>query len=149
MAAWTIAHAGALCATHSIFAKLLLSLTLRVYQFLEWDEKRKESVETNKRVIQAQKAQLNEAEFAPLIVVLAFDLAMNENVLTTNTQEQIALAGASLATVTNILYVYYRAIFGYPNLGIVAIAVGRYLGLVLMTSQVWTVVANLAKNATI
>ena len=146
MASWTIALAGALCATHSIFVKLLLSLTLRVYQYLEWDEKRKESVETNKRVIEAQKAQLNEAEFAPLIVVMAFYLAMNENSLTTNTQQQVALAGASLAAVGNILYVYYRPTLGYPNPGIIAIAAGRYLGMVLMASQIWIVVTALAKN---
>ena len=146
MTSWTIASAAALTATHSIVIKVLLSITLRLYQYVEHDEKRKESIEKNQRVIDFQKAQLNEAEFAPMIALLAFYLSLNENTLD---NPNIALGGASLATIANILYVWFRAVFGYPNVGIVAIAVSRYLGMVLMMSQIWKVVHVLANSTTI
>lgn len=80
------------------------------------------------------EARLQKAEFATLIVVLGLYLAAND----------IALAGTSLAMAGTIVYVYFRALFGYPNVGIVPVAVAR--GLVLILSQVWGIVAKLAKN---
>jgi hypothetical protein len=146
MTSWTIASAAALTATHSIAIKVLLSFTLRLYQYLEHDEKRKESIEKNQRAVDFQKAQLNEAEFAPMIALLAFYLSLNENFVE---NPNIALGGASLAAFANILYVWFRAVFGYPNVGIVTLAVSRYLGMVLMMSQIWKVVHILTDSTPI
>jgi hypothetical protein len=45
-----------------IFVKMLFSLNLHAYQYLEWDLSHTEKVEQIQRVMKAQKAQLNEAE---------------------------------------------------------------------------------------
>lgn len=114
---------ASLIATHAVATKLLLSLTLRVYQFLEPDPKRRQSIENIPQVQQFQKAQLNSSEYDGLLVALLLFYSSRS--------EDMSLA-STLAIVGQIGYVWTRTLFGYPRIPAITMAVTRYSALVLL-----------------
>ena len=162
---------AAIIATHSVFIKILLSLTLRLYQFYllltdkhqsddddeseSKDQQRevRNALKQNKHVTEFEKAQVNESEYAPLMVVLLFYLSLNhsnedgvedENSSSSSSSSKstVLAAGAIMAPATQILYVWTRAVVGYPNFPIVVVAIARYCSLVLLISEVWKLAVN-------
>lgn len=114
---------AALIASHAVATKVLLSFTLRTYQFLEWDAKRREKVETMPVLQRFQAAQNNESEYAALLVaLLLFSHIRGEDVTLAST---LAVSG-------QIGYVWMRTLFGYPQVPAIAMAVTRYGGLLLL-----------------
>lgn len=116
---------ASLIATHGVATKLLLSLTLRVYQFLEPDPKRRQTIENNPHVQQFQAAQRNESEYLGVLVALLLFYS------STTTSVDVSLA-STLAVVGQIGYVWTRTLFGYPKVPAIVMAVTRYSALVLL-----------------
>jgi len=135
---------AAVIATHSVFIKLFLSLTLRVYQYLnKSNQKKLDCIANNKYVMEFQKAQVNESEYAPLIVAILFYLStvITSDVVSRNNYN--VMAGGTIFTAAGqILYVWARTLFGYPTIPVVLVAVVRYVGLILLLSQVWSSVTQ-------
>lgn len=113
---------------HSLFTKALLSFTLRTYQFLEWDEKRRQRVESNFNVVQLQKAEHNASEYDALIAAPLLFLAL---------QNVDATMGATMSVFGQIGYVWTRTASGYPKIPAITMAVVRYGGLALIVSELW------------
>jgi hypothetical protein len=114
---------------HSLLTKSLLSFTLRTYQYLEWNGKRRERVESNFNVVQLQKADHNATEYNAIIAAPLFFLAL---------QDIDVSMGATMSVVGQIGYVWLRTVFGYPTLPVITMAVIRYGGLALILAKVWT-----------
>lgn len=122
----TALQGASLIASHALATKMLLSFTLRTYQFLEPDPKRREAVETSSYVQNFQKAQANESEYAALLVAL---------LLFFSTQADVDVSAATtMATTSQILYVWTRTAVGYPKGPTIVTAVVRYGGLGLLVS---------------
>ena len=115
---------ASLIATHGVATKLLLSLTLRVYQFLEPDPKRRQTIENNPHVQRFQAAQRNESEYLGILVALLLFYSTSSSV-------DVSLA-STLAVVGQIGYVWTRTLFGYPKIPAIVMAVTRYSALVLL-----------------
>ena len=122
----TALQGASIIASHALFTKLALSLTLRVYQFLEPDPKRRESIENSHFVQQYQKAQKNESEYAGLLVSLLLFLSAN------STEDPVVAMATKLSVVGQIGYVWSRAFLGYPKIPSITMAVVRYGGLALL-----------------
>eukprot|EP00977_Amphora_coffeiformis_P011338 scaffold2726_cov167-Amphora_coffeaeformis.AAC.16 len=122
---FTALQGATLLTGHALFTKLLLSLTLRVYQFLQPNPKHRESIEKSAYVQQFQKAQANESEYAALLVALLLYFSSHNMV-------DVSLA-STLAVVGQIGYVWTRTFLGYPAIPSITMAVIRYSGLLLLT----------------
>jgi len=123
---------AALIAAHATFTKMLVSFTLRTYQYLEWDEKRLKEMESKKYMQEFEKAQKNESEYAALLVSLMLYLS---SVGPTD----VASTGATIAVASQIGYVWMRTVVGYPALPTITLAVVRYGGLALLVNELWKV----------
>ena len=122
---FTALQGASLIAGHALFTKLLLSFTLRVYQFLQPNPKHRETIENSHYTQQFQKAQTNESEYAALLVAL---------MLFFSTHKDVDVSSAStLAVVGQIGYVWTRTLLGYPAIPSITMAVIRYSGLLLFT----------------
>lgn len=117
-----------LIATHASCTKIFLSFTLRTYQYLETDASRREKVESNKYLQQFHKAQLNESEYAALLVAPLLYLAVIG---------ADASQASTIATVGQIGYVWARTFLGYPTLPTITFALVRYGGLALIVAALW------------
>jgi uncharacterized MAPEG superfamily protein len=120
---------AAIIAGHATFTKMLLSFTYRTYQFLEWDEKRREQVAANLTIQEFQKAQNNETEYAALLVAILLYLSL---------VGRASSMAATTAVVGQIGYVWIRTVFGYPTVPAITAAVVRYGGLVLLVAELWS-----------
>jgi hypothetical protein len=118
---------AAILAAHATFTKMLLSFTFRVYQYLEPDKKRKAEMESSPTLKEFQKAQLNESEYAALLMVLLIFLS------SVNGDE--ASNAATLSVVGQVGYVWSRTVIGFPKLPTITFAVIRYGGLFLATAE--------------
>ena len=123
---------AAIIAAHATVTKLLLSFTLRTYQFLETDQKRLKDVTSNYHVQQFEKAQVNESEYAALLVASLLYIGS-----TTIGKGGGGSQGATLAVVGQIGYVWCRTALGYPNVPTITFAVIRYGGLALIVAELW------------
>jgi hypothetical protein len=123
---FTSLQGATIIAAHAAFTKALLSFTLRTYQYFEWDAKRRSSIESNKHIQQFQKAQINESEYAALLVSIFLYLSVTGN---------DASQAATASVVGQIGYVWMRALVGYPALPTISLAVVRYGGLALAVSE--------------
>jgi hypothetical protein len=121
---------AAIIAGHATFTKMLLSFTYRTYQFLEWDEKRREQVAANLTIQEFQKAQINESEYAALLIAPLLYLS--------SIGRDSSMA-ATAAVAGQIGYVWIRTMFGYPTIPAITAAVVRYGGLVLLVAELWSV----------
>jgi hypothetical protein len=121
---------AAIIAGHATFTKMLLSFTYRTYRFLEWDEKRREQVAANLTIQEFQKAQINESEYAALLIAPLLYLS---------SIGRDSLMAATAAVAGQIGYVWIRTMFGYPTIPAITAAVVRYGGLVLLAAELWSV----------
>jgi hypothetical protein len=118
---------AAIVAAHATFTKMLISFTLRVYQYLEPDKKRKAELEASPTLQEFQKAQMNESEYAALLTVILLFLSGVNGAEPSN--------AATLAVVGQVGYVWSRTVIGYPKLPTITFAVIRYGGLFLATAE--------------
>ena len=116
---------ASIIATHAVATKVLLSFTVRVYQFLQPDPKRRESIESMPVVQRFQKAQMNESEYAGLLVALLFFYHFQG-------QDEMTTLGSTLAVTGQVGYVWARTFLGYPQIPAIAMALTRYGGLALL-----------------
>lgn len=123
--AFSAIQGASLIAMHAVATKVLLSFTLRTYQFLESDPKRREAIEKNFQVQQFQAAQKNESEYVGLLVALLLFYHLRGD------DTDMSLA-STLAVVGQIGYVWTRTLFGYPQIPNILMAVTRYGALVLL-----------------
>ena len=126
---------ASLIAGHATLTKILVSCTLRTYQFLETDADRKEHIESSHFVKEFQKAQLNESEYAALLTTLCLYLSTRGDV--------DAGLGVTLAVVGQIGYVWSRSLFGYPSYPVATCAMIRFAGLAWLVSGLFTVVGKI------
>jgi hypothetical protein len=75
-----------------------------------------------------QKAQLNESEYAALLMVILPFLS-SKGIEASN--------AATLAVVGQLGYVWTRTLIGYPKLPTITFAIIRYGGLLLATAELW------------
>jgi hypothetical protein len=121
---------AAIVAAHTTISKMFLSFTYRTYQYFEWDPKRRQFVEDNFHVQQFQKAQVNESEYAALLVALLLYLASMGIEASTATTS---------AVVGQLSYVWIRTAIRYPKLPTISAALLRYAGLALVVAELWNV----------
>ena len=126
----TAIQGASLIAAHSLLTKLTISLTLRVYQFLEPDPKRRQSVESSSYVQQVQKAQTNESQYDALLVGLLLFFSSRD--------ADVSLA-STLAVIGQIGYVWTRTFLGYPAIPSITMAVIRYSGLLLLSWSLYQI----------
>lgn len=126
-------QAATLTVAHATLTRVLVSFTLRTYQYLEWNSKRRQNVESITHLQEFQKAQVNESEYAALIAAPLFYLA-----LIGNNSESVKMA-ATLAVTGQVGYVWMRTAIGYPKLPTIAFAIVRYAGLGLIAAELWNV----------
>jgi hypothetical protein len=119
---------AAILVAHATFTKMLVSFTLRTYQYLEWDEKRLRDVESNVYVNRFQGAQMNESEYTGLLVSILLFLSLKENAPS---------QAATLSVIGQVGYVWSRTFIGYPTLPTITMAVVRYGGLALLASELY------------
>ncbi|CAB9517722.1 expressed unknown protein [Seminavis robusta] len=117
---------------HAVFTRVLLSFTLRTYQYLEWDTKRKSQIETNAIVKEYQKAISNEGEYAALIVAPLLFLAA-----TTSGGDDGLSQAATVTAWSQVAYVWVRTAIGYPKVPTIVVAVTRYAGLALIAAEMY------------
>lgn len=122
-------QAATLIVAHAVFTKALISFTLRTYQYLEWDVKRRESVESSSHLQEFQKAQTNESEYTALATATLLYLSLTG---------KDAVAASTLVVVGQIGYVWMRTAIGYPKLPTIAFAVVRYAGFALVVQELWS-----------
>lgn len=127
---FTFLQGATLVAAHATFTKVLISFTLRTYQYLETDSTRESKVQSNFYIQQFQKAQNNESEYAGLLTALLLYLSL---------QSEEPSTAATLAVVGQIGYVWARTLFGYPKLPAISFAIVRYGGLALLVSELWQI----------
>ena len=120
---------AAVIVMHSFVTKFLLSGSLRTYAFLESDKVKVAKAEASAVAQRAQKAQLNEAEYAALLAAPLLFLHLQG-------QTEPTLA-ATLATVGQVGYFWTRLVFGYPTVPAVTAAMVRYAGLFLTAKALW------------
>jgi hypothetical protein len=130
---FTFLQGATLIAAHATFTKIFLSFTLRTYQYLEWEDKRVNQVESNFSIQQFQKAQTNESEYAALLTAILLYLSTSP----ANTSDEPASLATTLVVVGQIGYVWVRTFLGYPSLPTITLALVRYGGLALLVSELW------------
>mmetsp|Transcript_9938 Transcript_9938/g.22203 ORF Transcript_9938/g.22203 Transcript_9938/m.22203 type:complete len:130 (-) Transcript_9938:320-709(-) len=117
---------------HSTLTRVFVSFGLRTAQFLfKGNEKALEPFENNSYIKELQKAQINESEYAGLIVAMLLFFATKET-----TDETVAL-GTSLAVTGQIGYVWARTALGYPAIPAISMALIRYGGLGLLSYSLY------------
>jgi uncharacterized Tic20 family protein len=121
---------ASILAAHATLTKMLLSFTYRTYQFLEWDAKRRQEVADNFNLQEFQKAQINESEYAALLVSILVFLSLSAD-------NDTSSMGATLAVIGQVGYVWMRTLVGYPKIPTITFAVIRYGGLFLLVSKLW------------
>lgn len=117
---------------HAVFTRVLLSFTLRTYQFLDLDTKKRQS-QIEAYFTEYQKAIANEAEYAALIVAPLVYLATTQNPNDTITQ------AATVTAWSQIAYVWVRTAVGYPKLLTIGVAIMRYAGLAMIVAELYKV----------
>ena len=133
MSSITTLQGASILAAHATFTKMLISFTYRTYQFLEWDDKRKERVASNFHLQEFQKAQVNESEYTALFVAILLFLSA----ATTDTEIASNAATRTLAVAGQLGYVWTRTAIGYPKILTITFAVVRYGGLFLAAVELW------------
>lgn len=124
---------ASILAAHATLTKILLSFTYRTYQLLEWDDKRRQKVADNMHLQEFQKAQINESEYAALLVSILLFLS-SSSAADNGTSSSM---GATLAVIGQVGYVWMRTLVGYPKIPTITFAVTRYGGLFLLVSALW------------
>jgi hypothetical protein len=122
-------QAANLLLSHAIFSKMAVSFGVRVYCAVETDSIKKNKY-LNKPVVQEFcKAQLNEAEYAALIIApLLYLHAVGA---------KGSHWGATLAVLGQVGYVWARAFVGMPSVPAMVAATVRYAGLILISLELW------------
>lgn len=126
---FTALQGASLITAHALGTKLMVSMSLRVYQFLEPDAKKREGIENSPYMIEFRKAQANEVEYAALLVGLLLFFSTRDDV-DTKTAPTLAVAG-------QVGYVWLRTLFGYPAIPAISMALVRYGGLALLSSNLY------------
>lgn len=115
--------------SHSIITKMAVSFGVRVYTAIEPDETKKSKFMAKPVVQEFCKAQLNEAEYAALIIApLLYLHAVGARGMN---------LGATMAVVGQVGYVWSRAYFGFPTPAVACAALVRYSGLILICLEMW------------
>lgn len=114
---------ASLIVSHALFTKLTISLSLRVFQFLEPNAKKREFFESNVFVQQFRSAQANEVEYAAILTAL---------LLFFSTQDVDISLATTLVVMGQIGYVWFRTVFGYPQILTISMALIRYGGTALL-----------------
>ena len=123
---FTALQGATLIACHDVANKLLTTVGVRVYQWLGTDKEKVARFEKSELVQQAQKAQLNSAEYSAFLItpLLFFHLAGVK-----------VDRAATLSVIGQVGYYWVRIFFGYPALPTAIMASIRYGGLILLCAD--------------
>lgn len=135
MLSLTALQGAALIAGHALFTKLLISFTLRVYQFVQPDPKLRQGIENSPYMERFQKAQANESEYAALLVSLLLFVSSRDD----EAKASVMTSAIPAAVVGQMGYVWTRTLWGYPAIPSIAMAVMRYTGLLGLTLSLYQV----------
>ena len=140
MSMLTALQAATVIASQSLFAKLSVTMGLRVWQMLAPDKTAQAKLESDQPWIQRVKAaQLNEAEYAPLFVALLVFSHFSSSLSSSSSPEghlQPHWAG-SMAALTQVGYYWLRILTGYPSIPTAGIATLRYGALALLCHELF------------
>jgi hypothetical protein len=117
-----------LIAIHDFSCKALVTAGVRLYTWLEPDEKRKERFMSSTYIQQMCKAQMNVAEWSAVMMcpLLFFHVSGVK-----------ADMAATLSVIGHFGYFWMRVLTGYPTVPTAGMASVRYLGLGLSCYQLY------------
>mmetsp|Transcript_96554 Transcript_96554/g.278715 ORF Transcript_96554/g.278715 Transcript_96554/m.278715 type:complete len:140 (-) Transcript_96554:137-556(-) len=125
---FTALQGATLISAHCGLTKVIVSMTYRVYNYIENDEKKLEKFNGNFHLQEFRKAIENESEFCAFLAAPLFYLSF---------AGVDASLGATLAAAGQIGYVWMRTAIGYPKIPTIACALLRYGGMLITFTQLW------------
>ena len=137
---FTALQSATIITAHCGFTKLLVSFTYRILNFMGpkigVKQETIENFNTNKHVVEFRNAINNESEFCAFLVSPLLYLASVEG---KNTADPTLSLGATLIVYGQCGYVWTRTLLGYPTIGTIASALLRYVGMTIVTKELWNV----------
>jgi hypothetical protein len=126
---FTAIQGACLIAVHELGIKFLTTVALRLYNWQGTDRKKVAEFMNSDIVKEAEKAQLNSAEYSALLIAPLLFLALKDN---------SAEWAATLSVVGQVGYYWARLAHGYPSFQPATFATVRYAGLTLICIELWT-----------